>query len=53
MFGFGLPEIVVIGVVIFLLFGPNILRGMSNKLSFGIKESQKAIKEIKQAIEEK
>ena len=53
MFGFGLPEIVVIGVVIFLLFGPNILRGMSHKLSFGIKESQKAIKEIKQAIEEK
>jgi len=52
MFGLAIPELIIIGVIIFLLFGGRIMGQFFSGLAVAIKESKKAIKEINKPIEE-
>jgi TatA/E family protein of Tat protein translocase len=50
MFGLGMPEIVIIAAVIFLLFGGKILTRFAKNSATAIVESRKAAKEIMDAV---
>lgn len=47
----GLPEIIVIGIVALLIFGPSRLPELSRALGRGMREFRKAVSEIEDRIE--
>ena len=52
MFGMGMPEVVAIGVIVFLLFGPKMLPKLARGMGEAIKETRKAAKEIAANLED-
>lgn len=46
MFGLGMPEIVLIAAVVFLLFGGTIMKRFFSNAAVAIKESRAAVKEV-------
>lgn len=50
MFGLGMPEIVIIAAVIFLLFGGKIFTRLAKNSATAIIESRKAAKEVLDAV---
>ena len=53
MFGLGLPEIAVIGVIALVLFGPRRLPEMGQALGKSIKEFKKAMDDVHDKIDAK
>ena len=45
MFGIGLPDLIVIAVIAFVVFGPDRLPGLAKELGRGIREFKKALSE--------
>jgi sec-independent protein translocase protein TatA len=52
MFGFGGPELLVIGGVILLLFGPAKIPALAGSIGRGIKEFKKGVKEVEATVNE-
>ena len=48
----GLPELIVIGVIFLLIFGPKKLPSLARGLGESIKEFKKAGKELQDAVDE-
>lgn len=51
MFGLGIPELAIIGAVIFLLFGGTMMKNFFSGLTSAIVESKKTLNELKKEIE--
>lgn len=52
MFGFGLPELVVIAIVALLFIGPDKLPETAKKISKGIREFRKTTRDLQKTIDE-
>lgn len=50
MFGLGGPELLVIGGIILLLFGPAKIPALAGSIGKGIKEFKKGVKEVESAV---
>ena len=53
MFGFGMPEIVIIGVILLVIFGPGKLPQLGASLGGAIKSFKRAVDEAPKAINPK
>lgn len=52
MFGIGTTELIVIGVVIFLLFGPTMLPKLMRSIGESAKAFRSSLKEVESAIDD-
>lgn len=48
----GMPELLIIGVVVLLIFGPSKLPKLARGMGESIKEFKKAGKELREAVDE-
>lgn len=51
MFGFGMPELIIIGVILLVIFGPGKLPQLGASLGGAIKSFKKAVDEEPRTIE--
>jgi sec-independent protein translocase protein TatA len=50
--GLGFPEMILIGLVVLVLFGPKKIPEIAQGLGRGMKEFRKAMKEVQEKVEE-
>jgi sec-independent protein translocase protein TatA len=52
MFGLGGPELLVIGGIVLLLFGPAKIPALAGSIGKGIREFKSGVKEVKESVNE-
>ena len=52
MFGLGGPELLVIGGIVLLLFGPAKIPALAGSIGKGIREFKKGVKEVEATVHE-